>query len=137
MHAEVPDNLSISHAHDRVSAMEESIIREVPGIQEVLVHIEPSGEKSMCRPAAESLSPEIHEAINQLQRDFPSLLDCHSVSITSDSEGQLVLSFHCSVSPDLDIGEAHELTERIEAVLHQQFSNLVQILIHVEPQEPG
>ncbi len=136
MHAEVPDNLSISHAHDRVSAMEESIIREVPGIQEVLVHIEPNEGKSICRPAEESISPAIQKTLDQLQEEFPGLRDCHSVSITRDNEGRLVLSFHCSVSTDLDIGEAHDLTERIEAFLHQQFPNLMQILIHVEPQEP-
>jgi len=135
MHAEVPDNLSVDHAHERVSAMEQSLLREIPAIQDVVVHIEPSSDKSVCQPAAESLSPAIQEAIDHLRREYPSLRDCHSVSITSDSSNRLGLSFHCTVSPDLSIAEAHDLTTRIEVFLHGQFPDLEQILIHVEPQE--
>jgi len=135
MHAEVPDNLSVDDAHERISAMEQSLLREMPAIQDVVVHIEPSSDKSICQPAAESLSPAIQEAIDHLRREYPSLRDCHSVSITSDSSSRLGLSFHCTVSPDLSIAEAHDLTTRIEVFLHGQFPDLEQILIHVEPQK--
>jgi divalent metal cation (Fe/Co/Zn/Cd) transporter len=135
MHAEVPDNLSVDDAHERVSAMEKSLLREMSAIQDVVVHIEPSSDKSICRPAAESMSPAIQEAMVRLRREHPSVRDCHSVSITSDSSNRLGLSFHCTVSPDLSIAEAHDLTTRIEVFLHDQFPDLVQILIHVEPQK--
>ncbi len=135
MHAEVPDNLSVDHAHERVTAMEQSLLREIPAIQDVVVHIEPSSDKSVCQPAAESLSPAIQEAIDHLRKEYPSLRDCHSVSITSDSSNRLGLSFHCTVSPDLSIAEAHDLTTRIEIFLHGKFPDLVQVIIHVEPQE--
>jgi cation diffusion facilitator family transporter len=133
MHAEVPDDLSVDDAHERVSAMEQSVMREIPGIQDVVVHIEPSSDKTICQPAAESLSRTIQEVIDQLRTEYPSLRDCHSVSITSDSSSRLGLSFHCTVSPDLSIAEAHDLTTSIEAFLHGQFPDLEQILIHVEP----
>ena len=135
MHAEVPDDLSVDDAHERVSAMEQSVMREIPGIRDVVVHIEPSSDKTVCQPAAESLSPAIKEAIDHLRTEYPSLRDCHSVSITSDSSSRLGLSFHCTVSPDLGIAEAHDLTTNIEAFLHDRFPDLAQILIHVEPQE--
>jgi divalent metal cation (Fe/Co/Zn/Cd) transporter len=45
----------------------------------------------------------------------------------------LGLSFHCTVSPDLSIAEAHELTTHIEVFLRGRFPDLAQILIHVEP----
>jgi cation diffusion facilitator family transporter len=135
MHAEVPDNLSVDHAHERVSAVEQSLLRELPAIQDVVVHIEPSSDKAICQPAAESLSPAIQEAIDRLRTEYPSLRDCHSVSITSDSRNRIGLTFHCTVSPDLSIAEAHDLTTSIEAYLHGQFPDLLQIIIHVEPQE--
>ncbi len=135
MHAEVPDDLSVDDAHERVSAMEQSVMREIPGIQDVVVHIEPSSDKTICQPAAESLSRTIQEVIDQLRTQYPSLRDCHSVSITSDSSSRLGLSFHCTVSPDLSIAEAHDLTTSIEAFLHGQFPDLEQILIHVEPHQ--
>jgi cation diffusion facilitator family transporter len=135
MHAEVPENLSVDHAHERVTAMEQSLLREMPSIQDVVVHIEPSSDNTICQPVAESLSPAILKAIDQLRAGYPSLLDCHSVSITSDSRNRLGLSFHCTVSPDLSIAEAHDLTTSIEAFLHGQFPDLADILIHVEPQD--
>jgi cation diffusion facilitator family transporter len=135
MHAEVPDHLSVNHAHERVSAIERSLLREMPAVEDVVVHIEPSSNKSMCQPAAESVWPAMQEAMEQLRRQHPSLRDCHSVSITSDGRDRLGLSFHCTVSPDLSIAEAHDLTTRIEVFLHGQFPDLAHILIHVEPQE--
>jgi cation diffusion facilitator family transporter len=135
MHAEVPDDLSVDDAHERVSAVEESVMRELPGIQDVVVHIEPSSDKAVCQPAAESLSPAIQEAIDHLRTEYPSLRDCHSVSITRDSRNRLGLTFHCTVSPDLGIAEAHDLTTSIETFLQGRFPDLLQIIIHVEPQE--
>lgn len=134
MHAEVPDHLSVDRAHERVSAMEESLMRELPAVQDVAVHIEPSGDSMHCQPAAESLSPAILDAIGRLRGQYPALLDCHSVSITTDSRNRLGLSFHCTVSPRLGIAEAHDLTTSIEALLHSQFVDLAHIIIHVEPQ---
>lgn len=135
MHAEVPGDLNVDDAHECVSAMERSLLREMPAVQDVVVHIEPGGDRSICQPAAESLSPEIHEAIERLRADYPSLRDCHSVSITRDSNNRLGLSFHCTVSPDLSIAEAHDLTTCIEVSLRGRFPDLVHILIHVEPHQ--
>ena len=135
MHGEVPDDLSVDDAHERVSAMEQSVMRELPAIQDVVVHIEPSSDKTICQPAAESVSPAIQEALDHLRAEYPSLRDCHSVSITRDSRNRLGLTFHCTVSPDLGIAEAHDLTTSIESFLQGQFPDLLQIIIHVEPQE--
>ncbi len=135
MHAEVPGNLSVDHAHERVSAMEQSLLREIPAIQDVAVHIEPSSDRTVCEPAAESLSPAIEEAVERLRTGYPAVLDCHSVSITRDSRNRLGLTFHCTVSPNLGIAEAHDLTTSIEDFLHDQFPDLIHIIIHVEPQE--
>ncbi len=135
MHAEVPDHLSVDHAHERVTAMEQSLLRGLPEIQDVAVHIEPSGDQTACQAAAESLSPAVLDAVERLRGRYPDLLDCHSVSVTADSRNRLGLSFHCTVSPELGIAEAHDLTTSIEAFLHSQFPDLAHIIIHVEPQE--
>ena len=135
MHAEVPGDLSVDQAHELVSTVEQSLVRGIAEVQDVVVHIEPSSSESVCRPAAESPAMAIQGAIDLLRKEYPSLRDCHSVSITSDDRNGLGLSFHCTVSPDLSIAEAHDLTTSIEAFLHGQFPDLVQIIIHVEPQE--
>jgi len=133
MHAEVPGDLSVDQAHDLVSTVEQSLIRGVTGVEDVVVHIEPGSSERICQPADRSPAAAIQGAMELLRRDYPSLRDCHSVSITSDDRNRLGLSFHCTVSPDLSVAEAHELTTRIEVFLRGRFPDLVQILIHVEP----
>jgi cation diffusion facilitator family transporter len=135
MHAEVPGDLSVDQAHELVSTVEQSLIRGITGVQDVVVHIEPSSTERICQPADESPAAAIQGAMELLRRDYPSLRDCHSVSITSDDRNRLGLSFHCTVSPDLSIAEAHELTTRIETFLRSRFPDLAQILIHVEPHQ--
>jgi len=133
MHAEVPGDLSVDQAHDLVSTVEHSLIRGVAGVEDVVVHIEPSSSERICQPADKSPAAAIQGAMELLRRDYPSLRDCHSVSITSDDRNRLGLSFHCTVSPNLSVAEAHELTTRIEVFLRGRFPDLAQILIHVEP----
>jgi len=133
MHAEVPGDLSVDQAHELVSTVEQSLIRGITGVQDVVVHIEPSSTERICQPADESPAAAIQGAMELLRRDYPSLRDCHSVSITSDDRNRLGLSFHCTVSPDLSVAEAHELTTHIEVFLRGRFPDLAQILIHVEP----
>ncbi|MBN2098119.1 MAG: cation-efflux pump [Dehalococcoidia bacterium] len=133
MHAEVPGDLSVDQAHELVSTVEQSLIRGIAGIHDVVVHIEPGSSESVCQPADESPAAAIQGAIDLLRREYPSIRDCHGVSITSDDRNRLGLSFHCTVSPDLSVAEAHELTTRIEAFLRGRFPELAQILIHVEP----
>ncbi|HWR70891.1 MAG TPA: cation transporter dimerization domain-containing protein, partial [Dehalococcoidia bacterium] len=133
MHAEVPGDLSVDQAHELVSTVEQSLIRGITEVQDVVVHIEPGSTERICQPADESPAGAIQKAIDLLRREYPSLRDCHSVSITSDDRNRLGLSFHCTVSPDLSIAEAHELTTHIEVFLRGRFPDLAQILIHVEP----
>jgi cation diffusion facilitator family transporter len=135
MHAEVPGDLSVDQAHDLVSTVEQSLIRGIAGVQDVVVHIEPSSSESVCQPADESPAAAIQGAMDLLRREYPSVRDCHSVSITSDDRNRLGLSFHCTVSPDLSIAEAHELTTHIEVFLRGRFPDLAQIIIHVEPHQ--
>lgn len=134
MHAEVPEHLNVDDAHRRVTAMEQSVLRELSSIQDVAVHIEPSGDRTAHQPAAQSVSPAIEDAVGRLPARYPDVLDCHSVSITSGSRGRLDLSFHCTVSPGLGIAQAHDLTTSMEALLHGQFPELARVVIHVEPE---
>ena len=47
--------------------------------------------------------------------------------------GELSVSFHCVMSADAAITDAHTVTERVEQLLRAQVPNLGQVMIHVEP----
>ena len=50
-------------------------------------------------------------------------------------EDRLHISFHCGVHGDTSIQSAHELSEKMEAALRKEISNLEAVMIHMEPLE--
>jgi divalent metal cation (Fe/Co/Zn/Cd) transporter len=58
--------------------------------------------------------------------------DIHEIILLKEKDG-LNLSFHCSLRGETPINNAHELSERMEAVLREKIPNLENVLIHMEP----
>jgi cation diffusion facilitator family transporter len=136
LHAEVPENLSVSQAHELVTTLESAIAAEVPELKEITAHIEPVGDHEILTSAVQAGSAEIQQAVEHLPQEIPGLKECHRISILRGSQ-DVSLSFHCIVDKDMPISEAHELTSRTEAKLREHFPGLGRVVIHVEPPEAG
>jgi cation diffusion facilitator family transporter len=132
-HAEVPEDLSVSLAHERVTALEQAVRVEIPTIRAVTAHIEPVGDRELLSEARNVTSRSIQDTVTHLAQDIPGVTDCHDVSILQGKD--VSVSFHCTVAPDMPIGQAHALTERIESELRRRLPSLGRIIVHVEP--PG
>ncbi|MFQ9181182.1 MAG: cation transporter dimerization domain-containing protein [Eggerthella lenta] len=39
------------------------------------------------------------------------------------------------VAPGMTVGEAHELSERVERAIMQRFPNVIEVLVHIEPND--
>jgi cation diffusion facilitator family transporter len=136
MHAEVPDDLSVSAAHERVSALETAISKEIPELGEVTAHIEPVGDNEVRTKATEASSADIEIAVAGLPRDITGLKECHRISVLR-SGGAVSVTFHCIVDADMPISRAHELTAKAENRLRQLFPGLGRVVIHTEPPDAG
>jgi cation diffusion facilitator family transporter len=132
MHAEVPDDLSVSAAHDRVSALEAAISKEIPNLGEVIAHIEPVGDNEVRSKATEASSADIEKVITGLPKDIIGLKECHRVTVLRTG-GAVSVNFHCIVDADMPISCAHELTSRAEYRLRQLIPGLGRVVIHAEP----
>ena len=62
----------------------------------------------------------------------PGVAECHRIR-TRGVPSEVYLDFHVLVSHLMTVGQAHELAERIEEDLHQAFPALVDVTIHIEP----
>jgi cation diffusion facilitator family transporter len=133
MHVEVPDDLTLGQAHDRVTAFETAIRSEVAGLDAIVTHIEPTGDNEARRQVVQAGSDQLREAIMQLPNQVPGVKDCHSINIYRDGE-DLSVSFHCLMDAELPISEAHRLTVLLENMLRVQLPELGRVIIHVEPQ---
>jgi divalent metal cation (Fe/Co/Zn/Cd) transporter len=134
MHVEVPDDLTLAQAHERVTAFETATRRESPELGDIVTHIEPVGDREVRRPAVRAGSEQVRQAITQLPTQVPGVKDCHNITIHRDGN-ELSVSFHCLVDPNLPISTAHKLTMQLESVLRASLPELGRVIIHVEPPE--
>lgn len=134
MHLEVPEDFTVIEAHERASQVEEQLHTEMPILTEIVIHIEPLGDLVSRHQVDVAESKKIKTAILSLPTYFKGVSDCHRIILYQEG-GQISLSFHCTLPPDLNISKAHKLTGDMERSLTNQFPELDRVYIHVEPSE--
>jgi cation diffusion facilitator family transporter len=131
VHAEVPEDITVSEAHHRVTALEDALLHAFPELADVVVHIDPVGEASLRRPSELPMSG-IHDKITEIVKHMPDIQNCHSITVLRE-RNHLVTSFHCTVSPNFPVTQAHEMTNQIENLLRERLPLLERVTIHLEP----
>lgn len=71
------------------------------------------------------------EAINVIALSVPGVINCHDIASRGLLGRQVFIEMHLIVGAE-DVETAHQITEKVEALLAQKFSP-VRVLIHVEP----
>jgi cation diffusion facilitator family transporter len=135
LHLEVSRHASLEEAHDLATRLEAQVKEARPDICEVVAHIEPVGD---ANGSATPLGGEDHA---EMEAKIVSLVDsfvgdgaCHHVAIWQEDESWAA-SLHCSLSPELSIEEAHDLSQRMEMRLLDEVPLLTRVVIHIEPRE--
>jgi divalent metal cation (Fe/Co/Zn/Cd) transporter len=134
MHVEVPESLSVSEAHDRVTHMEAQLRQEIPSLADVVTHIEPLGDKESRRPADSADAETIRLIIQDLPTQVEGLSECHNITIYKEDEG-ISVSFHCTLPPSVNISQAHKIAGHAERKLKSLAPEVDRVYIHVEPPE--
>ena len=137
LHVEVPTDLTLGEAHDRVSRLEEAVRGELPHVAEVHSHIEPlpAAVTPAARPAAMSVAgeAELRARIEAIVSGVPGLHGVHGIHLRPAADGYDVV-LHCHADPGMPVVQAHRLAEAAEKAIHTQVGGLSQVLIHVEPE---
>lgn len=132
VHAEVPEDITVSEAHNRVTALEDALLRALPELAAVVAHIDPVGEASLRQTSELPNLSRVHKRIAEAAKQVAGIQNCHSITVLRE-RNHLVTSFHCMVSPDYPVAQAHELTNRIEDLLRERLPALERVTIHLEP----
>ena len=61
--------------------------------------------------------------------------DCHQVR-TRGLEGEVRVDMHVLVDPELSIGEAHAVGDAVESRVREEYPQVAEVLVHVEPDTP-
>lgn len=134
LHAEVPPDLTLTQAHERISHLEKAIRDELPHVSTVTTHIEPRAVPLVSLPGEAENVPELKAQIAAVVESVTGLHSCHEIEVRSVPDGYDIV-LHCFADPDLPITEAHRLAELAENRLRIEVQGIVQVLVHLEPTE--
>jgi cation diffusion facilitator family transporter len=132
LHLEVSDDLRLDEAHALAGVFEESLHAALPDLGEIVTHIEPAGDSTLRRPASPADEARLMRSIQAVADSLAVKCEPHQVNVRRVEE-DLVVSFHCLISPDIAIRDAHAFTEQFERALRAREPELGRVVIHVEP----
>ncbi len=134
LHLEVDESLRLEEAHRQVTRFEEDLRAKVPGVAEIVSHIEPAGEASATIPTQQVGESAVRQAIAEFFTGRGFSVEPHEVRVQRTGS-ELAVSFHCPLAPDTAITDAHQLTEHLEKHLRVRLPDVGRVVIHVEPKD--
>jgi divalent metal cation (Fe/Co/Zn/Cd) transporter len=134
LHVEVPDELTLGQAHDRVSRLEVAVREELPQVRDIHSHIEPLAAPVVpVSPLDELEEKRLRAQIQAVVREVAGL-DGYSRLHIRPGAGGYDLALHCLADPDLPVAEAHRLADQVEKLLHVRIPGIKRVLVHVTPE---
>lgn len=131
---EVDPALELTDAHERATHLETLIRRELPGVHDVNVHIEPLRSSVVPAQDAPRIEADMERVLREIVRTTPGVIDCHSIE--AHRVGPAVeVTVHCTLQPGLSVERAHDITERLELKFRERFRREMKVNIHAEPAE--
>ena len=130
-HVEVPNDMTLSDAHNLVSVLERNLKEQNSEISAVITHIEPT-QLDVIRTeiADESLCDQ---ALNLLHETFPRI-NWHDLRLYDRAHG-VNLTLHAAVMADVTVEAAHDMAEHAETILRSHLPQLQRVTIHTEPHD--
>ena len=98
----------------------------------VAVHITADCLRELTEAAVD---PETIEKIKGIISQNGQIRQWHKLR-TRNVGREVFLDLHILVDPDLNISDAHQISENLEEALHQQIYRPVNITVHIEPDLP-
>ena len=72
--------------------------------------------------------------IEKIVLETPGIDGIHRIR-SRGMKGDIWISFHITVDPKLELETAHELADKAEKALHEQLEGVIEVLVHIEPEE--
>ena len=115
---------SLERAHDIAEDVEREIEAALPGT-DVVVHVEPAAETS-------SLIERVQAAASRT----PGVYEIHNVQVLAfgdTADERLRVTLHAKVPSGTTLGEAHEISDRIERAVAGELGPDTRVDTHIEP----
>ncbi|WP_042685183.1 cation diffusion facilitator family transporter [Candidatus Nitrosotenuis chungbukensis] len=113
-------NVSFERAHEISDAVEKNIKKEITN-SEITIHFEPSW-KDVPKDSK----------IYEIASDVPGVMGVHNVSYYTSDQMHYV-SLHVMVSREMNLEQAHKISEEIEQKIFATIPDINHVTIHLEP----
>lgn len=117
----VPPGQAVVESHGTADAVE-SAVRDALPETDVVVHLEPRRE-----------GLDLRDRVLAVALAEPLVREAHDITIY-EHDGRVSVSLHLKMAPEVAIGQAHDVAERVEATLRQDPS-IQDVQTHLEPLE--
>lgn len=117
----VPPGQAVVESHSTADAVEAAVQTALPDT-DVIVHLEPRREGLDLRDRV--LATALAE---------PLVREAHDITVYEHA-GRVSVSLHLKLAPDVGIGQAHDVAERVEAALREE-PGVEDVHTHLEPLE--
>jgi cation diffusion facilitator family transporter len=117
----VPPGQAVVESHSTADAVEAAVRTALPGT-DVVVHLEPRRE-----------GLDLRDRVLAVALSEPSVREAHDITIY-EHDGRASVSLHLKMAPDVAIGQAHDVAERVEAALRHE-PGIEDVQTHLEPLE--
>jgi cation diffusion facilitator family transporter len=131
LHAYVNPELSVEEAHKIAETIEGRIHSEIKPLENVTVHMEPSG---VAIPESEVNEAQLRKVINDVAKGIAVNLRIKQV-VTYAADGKLYINIDCCFTKQVQIKEAHKIASLVEKETKERFANAV-VTVHMEPECP-
>jgi len=129
LHAYVNPELSVEEAHNIAETIEQRIHSEIKPLENVTVHVEPSG---VAVPAAEVNEAQLRKVVYEVAKDIAGNLRIKRI-VTYASAGKRYINIDCYFTKQVQIKEAHKIASLVEKETKEHFANAV-VTVHMEPE---
>jgi cation diffusion facilitator family transporter len=134
LHVEVPPDMTLRQAHDRVSRLELAVREQRPDVRDIHSHIEPlAAPIAPVDPLEDGERQRLEARIAAVVREVPELNGYSRLHIRPGPGGYDIV-LHCLADPDLPVSEAHRLADQVEKLVHVRIRGVRRVLVHVEPE---
>jgi cation diffusion facilitator family transporter len=136
LHLEVSDALRVDEAHQQASAFEKALRRALPGLGQIVTHIEPvsSTDTLAARKASAADRARVAQALREWEPGNGQTCHPHQL-VVQRLEGRLVVSLHCEMDGSTNLADAHSLSEQVEQALRNRLPDLDRVVVHIEPSD--
>jgi cation diffusion facilitator family transporter len=126
LHVKVNGAMSISQAHGIGSEVERRLVRNLEGVKDALVHIEPAKNDRPTR--WESIAYNLRELAEGMG------LGMHDLHIHAGEESEdFTVEIHLEFESGISLGEAHRTADEFEKEVLKRWSQVGEVITHLEP----